>query len=287
MHESDARFIVVGDSHSSFFSGDNAIVKDFKESNLYGMNFHVYHLGPVLATSLVERQSTLMAREKVLKILAQEKPDSWNGVIFTFGEIDCRFHIIKRLDREDVTLTSSVSYSITITVLRYFSFLLEVALLGYRPIVWGPVASNSHAVTNPNWPNYGTTRERNIITQEFSKQLASLCETKGIPFLSLLPDLLTETMDTRQDFYFDGGHLGQNAWFVALPLFANSLHQVRFHPERHVPQESAVRIEDSDIAKYLALIKQTYRSSRVCETGYATRVRDDENYDDKEDGLHA
>jgi hypothetical protein len=62
------RFIVVGDSHVSFFSGEDTIVKDFIESNLHGMNFHSYHLGPVLAASLVERQSTLMAREKVLDI---------------------------------------------------------------------------------------------------------------------------------------------------------------------------------------------------------------------------
>jgi hypothetical protein len=257
MHKPDARFIVVGDSHSSFFSGENAIVKDFKESNLYGMNFHVYHLGPVLAASLVERQSTLMAREKALDILRREKPASWDGVVFVFGEIDYRYHIIKRLGHQNATLTSNVSRSITITALRYFSFLHEVVLLGHKPIVWGPIASNCLVVTNPDWPNYGTTRERNIITQEFSKQLASLCERNGMYFASLLPELLTETMDTREDFYFDGGHLGLQAWSAALPLFLNSLRHAQFHTARHAPQEGGSGIDDNDIEKYLALINQS------------------------------
>jgi len=260
MHKSKKRFMAFGDSHVSFFSGENIIVKDFKESDLYGVNFHLHHLGPVLATSLVERKSTLMARERILNILSREKSASWDGVVFAFGEIDCRFHIIKRLYHQNAVLTSNVSRSITITVLRYFSFLLEVVLMGHKPIVWGPVASNCLVVTNPDWPNYGTMRERNIITREFTNQLENLCKTNGICFLSLLPQLLTDKMDTRIEFYFDGGHLGQDAWSLALPLFRDI---IQFRTERYVPQEIGSGIEDIDIQKYLMLINHIQQSNRT------------------------
>jgi len=260
MHKSVKRFMIFGDSHVSFFSGEDVIVKDFKESDLYGMNFHIYHLGPVLAASLVERQSTLMAREKILNILSRENSDNWDGVILVFGEIDCRFHVIKRLGHKNAKMTPEVLRSINITVLRYFSFLQEVIMLGYKPIVWGPVASNCLVVTNPDWPNFGTMTERNIITQEFTKQMASFCKANGICLVSLLTDLLTDTMETKKEYYFDGGHLAQHAWSLALPLF---LGHRQLPSESLDPQESNKGIDDNDIQKYLKLINQSRQSYRA------------------------
>ena len=224
-----SRFMVFGDSHSSFFAGEDKIVEDFRESTLFGMNFHVFHMGPVLAASLVERQSTLMARERIFDILKRENPADWDGAVFAFGEIDCRFHIIKRLGHKNAAFTPDLQRSITITVLRYLAFLHEVVLQGYKPIVWGPVASNCLVVTNPEWPNYGTSQERNVITLEFSRLLGRSCETSGIEYITVLPFLLTDTMGTRSELYFDGGHLGQTAWQIALPLFRERLQHI-LHP---------------------------------------------------------
>jgi len=218
-----SRFIVFGDSHSSFFSGENQIVFGFKEAKLFNFSFHINHIGPVLATSLVERQSTLMAREKIFEVLKREKQAEWDGVILAFGEIDCRFHIIKRLGHKSAILTDEVRLSITITVLRYISFIHEIMLLGYRPIVWGPVASNLLLYDNPEYPNYGNINERNIITFEFGKLLSKYCDIYEIDYLSIFPLLVTETMETKSEYYFDGVHLGQNAWQVALPLFCHNL----------------------------------------------------------------
>lgn len=213
-----ARFMVFGDSHSSFFSGEDRIIYGPKESNMFNMNFHINHLGPVLAASLVERQSTLMAREKIFEVLKREQPLKWHGVIFVFGEIDCRFHIVKRLGHQDALLTNDIKHSIAVTVLRYISFMHEVKLLGYHPIIWGPVASNFLLADNPDYPNYGSIIERNLITLEFTKLLSKYSVESEIDFLSLFPALITDSMETKQEYYFDNTHLKQNAWEIAVPL---------------------------------------------------------------------
>lgn len=213
-----ARFMVFGDSHSCFFSGEDQIIYGPKESNIFNMNFHIHHLGPVLAASLVERQSTLMAREKIFEVLKREQPLKWHGVIFVFGEIDCRFHIVKRLGHRDALLTNDIKHSIAVTVLRYISFMHEVKFLGYHPIIWGPVASNFLLTDNPDYPNYGSIIERNLITLEFTKLLSKYSVDGEIDFLSIFPALITDSMETKQEYYFDNTHLKQNAWEIAVPL---------------------------------------------------------------------
>ncbi|WP_371364153.1 hypothetical protein [Sporomusa rhizae] len=214
----NARFMVFGDSHSSFFSGEDLIVYGLKESNLFNMNFHIYHVGPALAASLVERQSTLMARENIFEVLKREKPSEWHGVLFAFGEIDCRFHIVKRLGHQNALLTDDVKHSIAVTALRYLSFMHEVKLLGYHPIIWGPVATNFFSINYPDYPNYGSIIERNQITLEFTKLLSKYSADNEIDFLSIFPALITDSLETKQEYYFDTIHLSQKAWQLTVPL---------------------------------------------------------------------
>jgi hypothetical protein len=212
MSKSD--FLVIGDSHSLFFNitPDDRI--HFPE--LENFNFHVHYLGPVLAKSLTQNSSTLMGRQKTLEILNGNK--HIKNVVFSFGEIDCRFHTIARLkcDR-NIAFNDTVLNSIKATVLRYASFLYEVRTLGFNTFTWGPVATNQHVVERPDQPNYGDMQTRNKRYQVFQEELRKVIEPSNV--LTIFPHLITEDLHSKAEFYFDEVHLIRDAWKFALPVF--------------------------------------------------------------------
>jgi len=120
-------------------------------------------------------------------------------------------------------MTDALHSSILAHVFRYMAFVMEIRRMGYCPILWGPVASNILIDDNPEYPNYGSTIERNIITAEFSSQLKKQCVVYEIDFISVFSSLVDDSMYTKSQYYFDGVHLDQTAWSFAAPKICSWL----------------------------------------------------------------
>jgi lysophospholipase L1-like esterase len=204
--------LVIGDSHSSFFSRNDRVLEAFNGELVRAGPFLIGHLGPALAASLVERQSANETREKALEALRLAKDEAVNVVILCFGEIDCRFHIRRRLE-QSCTSVDAIELSTRVTVARYQAFICEVMLHGFTPIVYGPAATSHLVYEEPYpWPTLGTERERNRLTVEFTRQLKDGCESVGAKFITILPYLLDDKLNTRAEYLFDGVHVSQSAW---------------------------------------------------------------------------
>jgi len=214
--------LVIGDSHSSFFGGTETILPFQAAAPLRGPVFEVHHVGPGLAASLVERESENNTRAKALNALRGRDPATTRAVILCFGEIDCRFHIVRRAGSDAFGNKTRLRRSIEVTAHRYLSFVLEVALAGFRPIIFGPIATTLLRYEPPyEWPTLGSTVERNEVTRELNDMLCTLSMPHRIDFISIFECLIDHTLQTRNEFYFDGVHLGRAAW----PLFVNAMQE--------------------------------------------------------------
>ena len=208
--------VVIGDSHASFFGREDCVAAPFPAEPVVAGRFHVHNVGPGLAASLVERESVNRTRAKALEVLVRYDPASVDAVLFCFGEIDCRFHIVRRLGLEAPGDPQRLRESIGVTVYRYMSFLLEVRARGFAPVAWGPVATSTGDWPPPyRWPTLGSMAERNAITVLFTGMLGERCAEWDLPMASVLRSLVDADLNTRPEWYFDGVHLGQSAW----PLF--------------------------------------------------------------------
>jgi hypothetical protein len=223
-------FLVIGDSHSLFFdvhgtSGRMPFAKFTSEDwrrfpEVANFNFEVHYLGPVLAKSLTEKQSTLMARKQILDILESTKI---KNVLFSFGEIDCRFHVVERLNKgRDLSLEQTID-SIRVTVCRYASFLFEVKSMGFNVFTWGPIATNQHTVDYPGYPNYGNIQTRNHRYLAFYKELCRICEGH-IKNLTVFDKLIDENFESKREYYGDEVHITKEAWKFILPIFQEIKH---------------------------------------------------------------
>lgn len=214
------QILVVGDSHTALFAGVEKVLPAWPEPPSIRGPFEVHHVGPGLAASLVERESTNRTRAKCLEILAARDAGRIGAAVFCFGEIDCRFHIQRRL-RNAGGNPAALQRAIDVTVYRYLSFLLEVAMGGYRPVAFGPVATSRAQYDEPYpWPTIGTAPERNAVTRLFTERLSSECARHGIGFVSILDSLVDAEGLTRDEWYFDGVHLSQAAWPLVAAAFA-------------------------------------------------------------------
>lgn len=208
--------LVVGDSHASFFGGVDAIVPPHPAQPLLTPQFEVHHIGPGLAASLVERSSENDTRAKAMHALAGRDPATTRAVILCFGEIDCRFHILRRAGSDSIADGARIRRSIEVTAHRYLSFVLEVALAGFTPVVFGPVATTPLRYDPPyEWPTLGSIEERNRITREFTAVVGELCGRHRVEFVSIFENLVDAGLGTRPEHYFDGVHLRRTAW----PMF--------------------------------------------------------------------
>jgi len=196
----------IGDSHASFFSGYDKIQPIYPDpsENRY-LNIISYRLGPVLAYNLTNTNSTSRGREKLLDILKTKvKPDDY--ILLSFGEIDCRYHIIKN----SIKLNISVEEGVLRCVNRYLKVIKEVMSFGSKVIVFGPIASAADGGTiNPNFPRSGTCQERNIVTQLFNEILINRSNEIGFLFISLFTNLVDENLKTKTEYYMDEAHLSQ------------------------------------------------------------------------------
>lgn len=206
----------IGDSHVSFFSGEDKIQPCYPErSNHLLSYFRVFRLGPVLAYNLSSYRTTTKGREQLFEVLKHRVPSKgWfqqgRKVLLCFGEIDCRAHLLRQAELQRRNITSVVEECID----RYARVILEIRQRGYRVLIWNVIPSSRLETSSIDFPTYGTCKERNYVTQLFNTGLARMCSAWAIQFISIFDDLVDEQGLTRTEYYFDDFHLSQ----LAMPL---------------------------------------------------------------------
>lgn len=210
---------VIGDSHCGFFTG---ITKYFPvppasfypkwwaekvETECLIPYFKVYHLGAFLAYNLIEDGKG--GRERFFDLIEFEKFPKKSKLLLSFGEIDCRAHLLKQAEIQSLPIDVIVEKCVD----RYIKFLEEISAMEYVVWAWGPVAQNNNEKMSynnyPNEPfvNFGSHVERNNITKLFNSMLHERYP-KSIDILEILID---ENGNTKNEYYRDLIHLNQKA----------------------------------------------------------------------------
>ncbi len=208
----------IGDSHSNFFYGQDKIINGHEISESLLQCFKVYHLGPSLAYSLSSLGSTVQGREQVFSLIENKIPKG-SRVLFCFGEIDCRYHILKQAKEKN----KDVQVVMEDCINRYFKFIKEIKAKGYEVFIWGVIPSAHDSVpVDQKLPRFGGCAERNILTRKFNERLKELTAKESIKYISIFEQLVDENNISKQDYYMDDIHLSQEA----MPLTIKQLSDV-------------------------------------------------------------
>ncbi|KZR66558.1 lipopolysaccharide assembly protein LapB [Prochlorococcus sp. MIT 1306] len=157
--------------------------------------FEVIHVGAATAYNLTESRTSTGGRNKILARLNVARPES-DAVLLSFGEVDIRANILKYCIRFDRNI-EEVCFDL---VSRYFSFVDEILLMGFRVIIYGPWGSGC------DQDNQGSMQERYYSSRCLELLLSQKSAENDVPYFSLssvFSDHIAKT--TRSDFFDDSG----------------------------------------------------------------------------------
>ena len=205
----------IGDSHVSVFSGTNKISEGYPSVHDVLPWFRTYRIGPHLAYNIGDE--THHGYKHLMGILAGIPVGS--NVLLSFGEIDCRNHVIRQAELQNKKTDEIVVECVN----RYFKTITAVVGMGYKVIVWGaiPTCNYDSLVYKDNEPyqHYGTFRDRNRATALFNSLLEGLCVKSGVHFISISDRLVDEGFKTVDTLYMDSIHLSEKAVPVIMGCF--------------------------------------------------------------------
>jgi hypothetical protein len=190
----------IGDSHSAVFSGEEAMQPCWPEPAANTLPyFKSYRIGPATAYQLANKQPIIESLIDSLDLGADDK------LMFCFGEVDIRAHLIKQAKVQDRPVNDLVVECVN----RYINALTHYKKYGVQIIVWGPIASWSDAKEYTGGPSFGTNQERNWVTFAFNIALQLACLREGFEFVSIFYDMVHDDMTTFPDFLDDweGSHM--------------------------------------------------------------------------------
>ncbi len=212
----------IGDSHCSFFLGYNIIPKEypFIAKSLHE-NIFCYRLGASLAYSINKFETSIKSREKLELIVSKLNPQK-DIIILSFGEIDCRAHILKQAFLKNVDSTVIVKSCIK----NYLEIIDFIEAKKFKIIIWNAIYSANSVFNNEDleFPFFGKVEERNRVTKEFNTELSFKLLSRSSYFLTI-SDLIIDKMTgfTLDTFYFDVIHLNNKLFLHALTEINNLL----------------------------------------------------------------
>lgn len=203
----------IGDSHVSFFAGVDAVQPLWPERSVDRLPcFRSFRLGAVLAYNLCDWNTRMRGRENLFAVLHAAVP-SGSPILLSFGEIDCRAHLLHQAERQSRPIEEVVGDCVS----RYQAVIREVKEKGFPVIVWQAVPSTRANISNnTEFPAYGTCHQRNEVTSLFNGKLAIWCAEEEIPFVSIFGSLVDDKGLTRMEYYMDEIHLSQRAMPLAI-----------------------------------------------------------------------
>jgi hypothetical protein len=206
------KFLAVGDSHTRFLAGkdDTENGEDIPHAKRYAgfaAHFDALHLGPGLAYNLDRAGSKTKIFERVNALIDAGTISGKTTTVFSFGEIDCRSHVVPQSQRQG----KSIELVVADICSRYKRFLEHVINRGMKPAVWGPIASTlNQNYGDPDAPANGTLEERNHAITVFNDMMRDVCGALRVPFLGIARGLMKD-FQTTSEFYCDDIHASQRA----------------------------------------------------------------------------
>jgi len=168
--------------------------------------FKSYRIGAATAYHLKNKEALI---ESIIDSLSLTQQDA---LLFCFGEVDCRGHLLKQQKIQDKPLEEIVQICVT----RLLEALSHYKKYGVNIIVWGPAAT-WHDCKPYDGLSFGSHKERNHVTRLFNRFSAEKCPAYGFHFVSIFDKLLRDTTETAPCYLDHSGiHLTQNAMPFAL-----------------------------------------------------------------------
>ena len=218
----DGMLYVLGDSHTNFFGGEEFMRNiHLSEGISVSLNLipfiRTYHIGPATAYNLPQIDSRVQARRKTEEIIQKDLIPKGSLILLSFGEIDCRVHLVKQAEQQGRPL-EAIARDVVENYMMYADWLVNK---GFRVACWGAIASQKEYVKiNPGLPRYGTEGERNQATLVYNRLLEEECRKRNIRFCSIFPNMVDEELLTVHRYISaDNIHLSQRA----APLTAAAL----------------------------------------------------------------
>ncbi len=202
----------IGDSHVCFFSGQDTIHAAWPDEPDDRLPwFQTYHIGSSLAYSLSRSGTRTRGRERLFEVLDSKVPHG-ACVLLSFGEIDCRAHLVKQSQIKGLPIEAIVELCLD----EYFKAVKEVVGRGFQVIVYNVVPSRvgTKGTVPGDEDNYVTTgslRERNRASRLFNEGARRRCAGCGARFLENFPHLVDGRGKTIRWYFWDSIHLSQRA----------------------------------------------------------------------------
>jgi hypothetical protein len=206
----------IGDSHTAFFTGYNTIQPEYpKTLQSISKNIYTYRLGSPLAYNLCEPNSKTKSNEKLFEIIntLNYKTDI---VLLSFGEVDCRAHVIKQADIKNITIDEAVYECVN----RYLLVINKIVELNFKVIVWNAVPTAMGFENEKfEYPYYGSFEERNKACILFNEALQKKSVELGFYFIAVYKKIINKNFTTNDKYYFDKIHLSNRL----LPYTINNI----------------------------------------------------------------
>jgi hypothetical protein len=183
----------IGDSHSLIFRKDMC----GKDHEALLETFVVHHIGPYLAFNFENSHESFNKTIDILRSL--ERTDT---IILSFGEIDCRCHILKQKYEKSRCIEDIVEEITT----KYTDSVKDLCKMTSNIFLLAPAPTgnfDNDYTFNKEFPFYGTYRERNRVTQMFIDSL----EKKYDKVVSVFSIVINKDYSTKMEYFRDMIHL--------------------------------------------------------------------------------
>lgn len=221
----------IGDSHTLFFMGYNIITTQYPyvSQSLFS-NIYCHWLGPALAFSLNKEKSTIDSWKKIQTIAATLNPAD-DVLLFCFGEIDCRAHILYQSKNNGIPVNDVIKN----TVDCYMETVESLIKKGFKVVTWNAVYSANFIDEgpNPDYPYYGSVAERNNATTLFNGLLSERAKQAGAYYIGISDLLFDQSSNlSYPGYYYDMIHLNNRLFIPAVKRINDALNGRLFSPRQ-------------------------------------------------------
>lgn len=200
LEQAALRVAVIGESHSTFWWGYNSINRPSTPSF---RNISVFHVSGATAF----KSSKILLNIEIDDFVAQSRPDL---IVMSFGEIDCRAHVVKQAHLSGCSIAAAVENVVS----SYVATVQGVLSKFGKPIIcWAPPPSSppEHFMFNAKFPTAGSALERNYATRAFIERLREHFDgSKRVAVASIFEKLISTSGEAKPDSLFDGCHVSQS-----------------------------------------------------------------------------
>ena len=207
----------IGDSHAAVFSGREEMVPAWPERSIDNLDFfRSYRIGPATAYQL---ENKIPIIDSILHSCVSKKDDY---ILFCFGEVDIRAHLIKQAELQKISTEEVVEKCVD----RYFRVILYYKEQGYSTLAWGPIASWHQSKPYTGGPSFGTCRERNEVTKLFNRRLQLRCDQYSVPLITIFDKMVDNTGETLPAYLdnWEGSHIHLSQ--TSMPLIIQSFKEI-------------------------------------------------------------